>query len=92
METVLLKIPQVMERLGCGRTTVYGLIASGELRAIKFGRCRRVPSDEVERFMAGPDQTRRPSAGAGNSPDLPSELAVHRRISQEWAVERIRPF
>jgi len=58
MDTVLLKIPEVMERLGCGRNKVYELMTSGELRSVKFGGCRRVPSDELERFVAGLDDTR----------------------------------
>ncbi len=53
METVLLKVPEVMERLGCGHTKLYELISSGELASVMFGGCRRVPSDELERFLAG---------------------------------------
>ena len=52
METVLLKIPEVMRRLGVGQTKVYELMTSGELGSVKVGRARRVPSDELERFMA----------------------------------------
>ena len=58
MENVLLKIPDVMERLSVGQTKVYELMSSGELRSVKVGRSRRVPSDELERFMAGLDDTR----------------------------------
>lgn len=58
METVLLKIPEVMKRLGCGQTKVYELMSSGELRSVKFGRCRRVPSDELERFVSDLDDAR----------------------------------
>ena len=57
METVLLKVPEVMERLGCGLTKVYELMSSGELPSVKFGGCRRVPSDELERFLAGLDDS-----------------------------------
>ena len=57
METVLLKVPEVMERLGCGHTKVYELMSSGELTSVKFGGCRRVPSDELERFLAGLDDS-----------------------------------
>ncbi len=39
METVLLKIPDVMERLSVGQTKVYELMSSGELRSVKVGRC-----------------------------------------------------
>ncbi len=52
METLLLKIPEVMERLAVGQTKVYELMSSGELRSVKVGRSRRVPSDELERFIA----------------------------------------
>jgi excisionase family DNA binding protein len=58
METVLLRVPEVMERLGCGHTKVYELMSSGELASVKFGGCRRVLSDELERFVAGLDDSR----------------------------------
>jgi excisionase family DNA binding protein len=58
METVLPKIPEVMERLGCGRNKVDELISRGDLRSVEFGGCRRVPSDELERFIAALDDTR----------------------------------
>lgn len=58
METVLLKIPDVMERLSVGQTKVYELMSSGQLRSVKVGRARRVPSHELERFMADLDDTR----------------------------------
>jgi excisionase family DNA binding protein len=58
MKTVLLKIPDVMERLSVGQTKVYELMSSGALRSVKVGRARRVPSDELERFMAELDDTR----------------------------------
>lgn len=52
METVLLKIPDVMARLAVGQTKVtkvYELMSTGELQV---GRSRRVPNDELERFIA----------------------------------------
>ena len=58
METLLLKIPEVMARLAVGQTKVYELMSSGELRSVKVGRSRRVPSNELERFMAELDDTR----------------------------------
>ena len=58
METLLLKIPEVMARLAVGQTKVYELMSSGELRSVKVGRSRRVPSDELERFVAGLDDSR----------------------------------
>ena len=58
MEIVLLKVPEVMERLAVGQTKVYELMSSGELRSVKVGRSRRVPSDELDRFIAELDDTR----------------------------------
>jgi len=58
MDTVLLKIPDVMERLAVGQTKVYELMSSGELRSVKVGRSRRVPSYELERFVAELDDSR----------------------------------
>lgn len=58
METVLLRISEVMERLAVGQTKVYELMSGGDLRSVKVGRSRRVPSDELERFMAELDASR----------------------------------
>ena len=58
METLLLKIPEVMARLAVGQTKVYELMSSGELRSVKVGRSRRVPNHDLERFMAELDDSR----------------------------------
>lgn len=52
MAETLLKIPEVAARLGAGSTTIYGLIASGELASIKLGRARRIPESAVEALIA----------------------------------------
>jgi len=57
METVLLKIPEVLERLAISQTKLYELMSSGELRSVKLGRSRRVPSDEIDRFIADLDDS-----------------------------------
>ena len=49
---VLLTVEQAAEQLGVGRTTVFALIKSGELPAVKLGRLRRVPLAEVEAYTA----------------------------------------
>jgi excisionase family DNA binding protein len=70
MDTLLLKVPEVMARLAVGQTKVYELMSSGELRSVKVGRSRRVPSDELERFMAELDDSRpnlRPPAPRGST-------------------------
>jgi len=40
------------QRLGCGRSSVYKLIGSGRLRAIKIGKLTRIPDDEIDRCIA----------------------------------------
>lgn len=49
----LLRIDEVQHELGCGRSTVYELMADGRLRSVKVGRNRRIPASEVDRFIAG---------------------------------------
>lgn len=43
--------------LDVGRSTVFELIAEGQLKSVKIGRCRRIPHtalvDYVQRLQAG---------------------------------------
>lgn len=48
----LYPIPAVMEETGLGRTTVFGLISSGELRSVKVGRRRLVPAAALDEYIA----------------------------------------
>ena len=48
----LLRIPECAEALGLGRSKIYALVTSGELRAIHIGRAIRIPSGEIVRFVA----------------------------------------
>jgi excisionase family DNA binding protein len=38
-------------RLGCGRSTIYELIACKLLRKVKLGRRTLIPADDVERLI-----------------------------------------
>ena len=49
---VMLTAEQAADALGIGRTTVFALIKSGELRSLLIGRLRRIPLDEVEAYSA----------------------------------------
>jgi len=51
-EPLLLTVPQVMQRLQLGRNTVYDLINRKELRSIKVGTARRVPTRSLEQYIA----------------------------------------
>ncbi|MFF0240573.1 excisionase family DNA-binding protein [Rhodococcus pyridinivorans] len=45
------KIPVVMERLGVGRSKVFELLASGELRSVRIGRTRLIPESALVEFI-----------------------------------------
>ena len=51
-EKVLLTVSQAAERLGVGRSCLYGLVMSGDVASIKLGRARRIPVAALERFVA----------------------------------------
>lgn len=51
-ETPLLVTTDVAARqLGCGRSTVFKLISSGELETVKVGRLRRVPVTAITEYV-----------------------------------------
>jgi excisionase family DNA binding protein len=45
-------VEATVERLGVGRSTVYGLMGSGELRSVKVGKRRLVPEAALIDFIA----------------------------------------
>ena len=49
---VMLTPEQAADALGIGRTTVFALIKSGELRSLRIGHLRRVPADEIDAYTA----------------------------------------
>jgi excisionase family DNA binding protein len=50
---VLLRPEEAAEALSIGRSTVFHLMRSGELRSVKIGKSRRVPVDAVTEYVAG---------------------------------------
>ena len=50
-EQLLLRIPEAAARLGLGRSTIYELIAAGDLPAIKIGRAVRVPASRLATWV-----------------------------------------
>ena len=53
IEPVLLRPEEVAAALGVGRTAVFELIRTGELRSVKIGKSRRIPTEAVREFVAG---------------------------------------
>jgi excisionase family DNA binding protein len=53
MQEFLMRPEEVAEvRLHVARSTVYELMRRGELRSVKIGKSRRVPSSAVDEYIA----------------------------------------
>ncbi len=50
-QRLLLRIPEVAEALGLGRTKVYELIAAGALPTIRVGRAVRVSVTALQKWI-----------------------------------------
>ncbi|WP_326561683.1 helix-turn-helix domain-containing protein [Micromonospora sp. NBC_01796] len=62
---VVLTIEEAAHRLGIGRTTMYALVMSGEVRSVTIGRLRRVPVGCLGEYVTnllGADQPLNPAA------------------------------
>ena len=53
----LIAVPAVMARLGIGRTKLYELIDSGELRSVKIGSRRFVTDAALHDFITRLDES-----------------------------------
>ena len=51
VQPILLRVEQVAKALGIARSTVYVLIAGGELPVVRIGRATRVPRSAVEQWV-----------------------------------------
>ncbi len=51
-DRLLLTAEEVAQALGIGRSKVYELMASGQLRSVAIGRLRRVPAERLAEFVA----------------------------------------
>lgn len=45
-------VPDACQRLGVSRTTLYELMASGQIRNFKVGARTLIPESELHRFVA----------------------------------------
>ena len=50
-ERLLYRISEAADILGISRSTLYRLIASGELATIRVGAAPRIPAKVLERFV-----------------------------------------
>lgn len=51
-EKLLFTPEQAAELLGLGRTKLYELLAAGDLRSVRIGACRRIPSSALHDFVS----------------------------------------
>jgi prophage regulatory protein len=65
MEKLLLKPSEVTQILGIGRSLVYELIARKEIPSVRLGRCIRVPTESLQRWLR--DQENYQSNGSKES-------------------------
>jgi excisionase family DNA binding protein len=50
---VLLRPEEAATAMGIGRTAVFELMRTGELRSVKIGKSRRIPVDAVHDYVDG---------------------------------------
>lgn len=51
VERLLLRVPEAAAALGVGRSTVYELLAAGELKSVHIGRAVRIPMVELKSWV-----------------------------------------
>jgi excisionase family DNA binding protein len=49
---LLYRPEEAAQLLGLGRSTVFELIASGQLASVRVGRLRRIPADALRSFIS----------------------------------------
>lgn len=49
---VLRTVEEAAERLGIGRSNMYRLLATGQVRSIRIGRLRRIPVEALDHYVA----------------------------------------
>jgi excisionase family DNA binding protein len=71
LEPLLLRAGEVAKLLGLGRSTVFALLAAGELPVVRIGRSVRVPRGALERWVdERTDHTKRGDVTTACVPDL----------------------
>jgi len=55
-QRLLLRIPEVAETLGIGRTKIYEMIATGELPTIRIGRAVRISVATLQKWVEEREQ------------------------------------
>jgi excisionase family DNA binding protein len=58
---VALTVEEAARRLGVGRTTMYALVASGQVQSVRIGRLRRIPAEALAAYLAAHSQAPAPT-------------------------------
>lgn len=53
---LLLRVPEVAQTLGLGKTKVEQLIATGVLPAVRIGKCVRISAKTLEKWIEQQEQ------------------------------------
>ena len=48
---IILTVEEAAETLCIGRTTMYALIAAGDVESVRIGRLRRIPAQALEAYV-----------------------------------------
>jgi excisionase family DNA binding protein len=52
MEPLTIRIDDARKAIGVGRTTIYSLIANGQIETVKIGRRRLIRVDSIRQLVA----------------------------------------
>lgn len=53
IEPISVRVPDASRMTGLGRSTIYELIASGDIEVAKVGRATVIMVDSIRKFLAG---------------------------------------
>jgi excisionase family DNA binding protein len=69
MQQVLLRLDEAAKSLAVSKSHLERMVARGELRAVHIGRGRRVPTSEIERWLAEQMVEPKPRPGSYGASD-----------------------
>lgn len=58
MDKILLKPMEAAQALGIGRSLIYELIAQREIPSVRLGRCLRVPTESLNKWLKDQENKR----------------------------------
>ncbi len=71
MEKLLLKATEASQMTGYSKNTIYGLIASGQLKSIRLGKAIRIPLKALEEWIEKNQSSDQNEACPQTEPSMP---------------------